>query len=258
MKTHFSTARSAASAWKSRPESGQQWSGGTSTTRQDVSIHKAGQAHTYTHSSLYNLLQNIQSLFKIEPIKPGQDMCRKASVLVCEEGVPELSLNSLKCNFNIFQQNISTKYFCISEFVKGTNLVASLRWTLGPHASGCYGSARMWQRLGTGDLGRAGGIAVILPIFPIFFVISQIYPDFSLVFSVLFVFFVILSFLGKLSFSPCHFARTDSSKGTSCQTGLMLFHFKPADCQVAEAFLESAENLFWFVFRCLGGSACAV
>ena len=169
MKTHFSTARSAASAWKSRPESGQQWSGGTSTTRQDVSIHKAGQAHTYTHSSLYNLLQNIQSLFKIEPIKPGQDMCRKASVLVCEEGVPELSLNSLKCNFNIFQQNISTKYFCISEFVKGTNLVASLRWTLGPHASGCYGSARMWQRLGTGDLGRAGGIAVILPIFPIFF-----------------------------------------------------------------------------------------
>jgi hypothetical protein len=39
---------------------------------------------------------------------------------------------------------------------------------------------------------------------------------------------------------------------------LMLFHFKSADCQVAEAFLESSENLFWFVFRCLGGSACVV
>ena len=82
-------------------------------------------------------------------------------------------LNVISTYFNIFQQNISTKYvkhICISEFVKGTKLVASvasLRWTLGPHASGCYGSARMWQRLGTGDLGRAGGIAVI-PIFPIF------------------------------------------------------------------------------------------
>ena len=48
-------------------------------------------------------------------------------------------------------------------------------------------------------------------------------------------------------------ARRRGSNGTSCQTGLMLSHFKSVDCQVAEAFLESSENLFWFVFRCLGG-----
>ena len=104
-----------------------------------------------------------------------------------------------------------------------------------------YGSTRMWQRLGTGDLGRAGSVAVILLIF----------------LSYSFVFFCHSVRFRKLFFSPCHFARTYSS-GTSCQTGLMLFHFKSADCQVAEAFLESSENLFWFVFRCLGGSACVV
>ena len=76
-------------------------------------------------------------------------------------------------------------------------------------------------------------------------------------FVISFVFFCHFARFRKLFFSPCHFARTYSS-GTSCQTGLMLFHFKSADCQVAEAFLESSENLFWFVFRCLGGSACVV
>ena len=55
---------------------------------------------------------------------------------------------------------------------KGANLVASLRRTLGPYASGCYGSTRMWQRLGTGDLGRAGSVAVILLIFLSFLLYS--------------------------------------------------------------------------------------
>ena len=68
------------------------------------------------HSFLYNLLQNIQRLSKFEPIKPGQDMFRENSVRVCEEGVPELSLNSLECNFNIIQLNISIEHF-ISEFL---------------------------------------------------------------------------------------------------------------------------------------------
>ena len=110
---------------------------------------------------------------------------------------------------------------------EGANVVTSLCWSFGPHSSGCFGGTRMWQRLGTRDFGCQGRSCCT-------FVGTR--PGAYDIYG--------------LMWMACGTSWNFGDIWLLCTVGFWWEVIGPS--KALEAFLDSSENLFWFVFRCPG------